>query len=227
MSTKNKSADEGKLFAIAGTPVGELNALVKNIMRQTGVPDANEAVRLVNSGEWIVSKPMCCWREQDGVIYMTVTSNGRTGPQWIKYLKGKGIVIGDYAKSVLHSKDFKPTRGVTYEIAILKSGLFAEKDCISCKIRFGAEGGIFTKSRKLHTPNAEIACLIREVVSDKMLEDMCLWRIVAMHEPIKDCNDNLRLISVVGTGVSRGLSAVPGNPDSKWNYREDGFAFVF
>lgn len=43
-------------FVIAKVLPGTLNALVKNIMKQTGTNDPNEAVRLVNSGEWIVSK---------------------------------------------------------------------------------------------------------------------------------------------------------------------------
>jgi hypothetical protein len=55
-------------FAIAKVLPGTLNALVKNIMRQTGATDPNEAVRLVNSGEWVVSKPTRLWREQDGII---------------------------------------------------------------------------------------------------------------------------------------------------------------
>ena len=38
-------------FAIAEVTPGKLNALVKNIMTQTGTTDPNEAVRLVNSGE--------------------------------------------------------------------------------------------------------------------------------------------------------------------------------
>lgn len=43
-------------FAIAEIQPGKLNALVKNIMRQTGEDDPNEAVRLVNAGEWVVCK---------------------------------------------------------------------------------------------------------------------------------------------------------------------------
>lgn len=42
--------------AIAEVMPGKLNALVKNIMRQTGETDANEAVRLINSGEWVLTK---------------------------------------------------------------------------------------------------------------------------------------------------------------------------
>ena len=41
-------------FAIADVPPGRLNALVKNIMAQMGIDDPGEAVRRVNSGEWVV-----------------------------------------------------------------------------------------------------------------------------------------------------------------------------
>lgn len=43
-------------FAIAEVMPGKLNALVKNMMRQMNVSDPNEAVRRVNSGEWIVTE---------------------------------------------------------------------------------------------------------------------------------------------------------------------------
>lgn len=42
------------LFVIAGVETGKLNALVKNIMAQIGITDPNEAIRLVNSGEWVL-----------------------------------------------------------------------------------------------------------------------------------------------------------------------------
>lgn len=41
-------------FAIAEVLPGKLNALVKNLTRQMGITDPNEAVRRVNAGEWTV-----------------------------------------------------------------------------------------------------------------------------------------------------------------------------
>ncbi|MBT4850020.1 Hpt domain-containing protein [Candidatus Parcubacteria bacterium] len=43
-------------FAIRNILPGRLNALVKNIMSQTGESDPGEAVRLVNSGKWTLVK---------------------------------------------------------------------------------------------------------------------------------------------------------------------------
>ncbi|MCX6763157.1 MAG: hypothetical protein NTZ97_00255, partial [Candidatus Moranbacteria bacterium] len=81
-------------------------------MLQMGINDPNEAVRRINSGEWVVSQSACRWREQDGVIYFTLPpTDGTTGSQWIERLEKKGFRIGNYAKSILRSSDFKPTSG--------------------------------------------------------------------------------------------------------------------
>ena len=206
-------------FAIAEVMPGKLNALVKNIMRQTGVKDPNEAVRLINSGEWAIFKPTRSWREQDGVIYLSVTSDGTTGPEWIARLEKKGFRVGDYAKSVLCSKDFKPTSGITTEIAILKGMLFEDSNRVTKKIRVEAE------SRKLTKPNAEVACLIRENFSDEEIEAMGLYWIVAMHEPINDSDGGPTLLSVDRDDDGSWLDTLCDKPASGWD-RDDGFAFV-
>jgi len=196
----------------------KLNALIKNIMAQTGASDPNEAIRLVNSGEWVVSRPTRSWREQDGVIYFSVTSDGTTGEEWIKRLEKNGFRVSDYAKSVLRSKDFKPTSGVTTEIAVLKGMLFEENERITKKIRDEAA------RRNLVTPNAEIACLIREKFTDKEIEAMGFWWIVAMHDPIEDYDGDLLLLSANRHDRGCGLNAFRGSPGDGWDH-EDGFAF--
>jgi hypothetical protein len=160
------------------------------------------------------------WREQDGVIYLSVTSDGTTGPEWIKRLEKKGFRLSDYAKSVLRSPDFKPTKGVTTEIAILKGMLFEDRDRITSNIRDLAT------QRKLTTPNAEVACLIRENFSDEDIEAMGLIWIVTMHEPIKDSDGDPSLLCAHRRGAGRWLYAYyDGPPDDGWG-REGGFAFV-
>ncbi len=94
------------------------------------------------------------WREEDGAIYFSVVSGGTTGENWIKRLPGTGFRVGYYAKKVLRSPDFKPTSGVTTEVAVLKGMLFEDNDRITNKIRAQAD------RRKLSKPNAELACLI-------------------------------------------------------------------
>lgn len=170
-------------------------------------------------GELTVSEPTRRWREQDGVIYFSVTSDGTTGPQWIERLENKGFRVGDYAKSVLRSDDFKPTSGVTTEIAVLKGKLFEDNDRITKKIRAEAD------KRKLEKPNAEVACLIRENFSDKEIEAMDLWWIVAMHEPIKDSVGRPDLLDANRDDGGFWLRAFCGRPGNEW-CRDGGFAFA-
>lgn len=199
-------------FASAGLTAGQLNAIVKKL----GGHDM--ALRFLRD-ELSVSEPTRSWREEDGVIYFSVTSDGTTGEEWIKRLEGNGFRVGDYAKQVLRSPDFKPTSGVTTEVAVLKGMLFEDNDRITKKIRAEAD------KRKLSKPNAELACLIREKFTDKEIEAMGLWYIVAMHEPINDSDGDPSLLGANRDGDGRWLNAYYGGPGDGWN-RGGGFAFA-
>ena len=126
---------------------------------------------------------------------------------------------GLYTKSILRSKDFKPTSGVTYEVAVLKGSLFSDDDRTAQNIRDKAN------EMNLTTPNAEVACLIREQFSDKEIEAMGLWYIVAMHEPIKDSDGLPNLLAAFRGVDGRWLYAYDVYPDDRW-YRGCGFAFL-
>ena len=206
-------------FASAELTVGQLNALVKNLMIQMDIADPIEAVRRVNSGEWVAKATEQKWREENGVIFFSVTSDGATGPEWIERLEKQGFQVGSYAKSVLRSSDFVPTNGVTSEVAVLKGILFEDDDRITKNIR--AEAG----KRKLEKPNAEVACLIREKFTDEEIKAMGLWWIVAMHEPIKDSDGDPNLLGASRNGDGRWLYANFDKPGLRWN-RGRGFAFA-
>lgn len=200
-------------FASAGLTAGQLNAIVKKL----GGHDM--ALRFLRD-ELSVSEPTRSWREEDGVIYFSVTSDGTTGEGWITRLEGNGFRVGDYAKQVLRSPDFKPTSGVTTEVAVLRGCLFEDNDRITKKIRTEAA------NRKLETPNAEIACLIREQFTDEEIKAMGLWYIVAMHEPINDSDGDPSLFTSGPGGVERWLSTCYDWPDIRWSRDDGGFAFA-
>ncbi|MBI4993432.1 hypothetical protein HZC33_00525 [Candidatus Wolfebacteria bacterium] len=202
----------GTEFASAGLTAGQLNAIVKKL----GGHDM--ALRFLRD-ELSVSEPIRSWREKDGVIYFSVTSDGTTGEDWIKRLEGNGFRVRDYAKQVLRSPDFKPTNGETTEVAVLKGMLFEDNDRITKKIRAEAD------KRKLSKPNAELACLIRLKFTDKEIEAMGLWWIVAMHEPINDSDGDPRLLGASRYGDGRWLGACSGRPGLGWR-RGVGFAFA-
>ena len=196
---------------------GELNlGQVEAVVNKLG---GMEGVQKLLCGEITVFEPGRAWREQDGVIYFSVTSNSTTGKQWIKRLESKGFRLSYHAKRLLRSPDFKPTDGITTEVAVLKGMLFKDNDRITKKIRVEAD------RRGLTKPNAEVACLIRERLSDEELKAMGFWWIIAMHEPINVAGGDPRLLSVGWHGHSKWLLADYGVSGLMWG-RENGFAFV-
>ncbi len=93
--------------------------------------------------------------------------------------------------------------------------LFSDDDRVTSNIRQEAV------RRGLETPNPEVACLLRELISDDDLDAMGLWWITAMHEPIEDSGGVPLLLA-----LDRGwLYADYVRLDDRWN-SEYGFAFV-
>ncbi len=179
-----------------------------------------EGVDRLIHGELKVVEVEKIWREKDGVIYFTVISDGTTGEEWIKRLEDKDFHLNDHAKNVLRSPDFKPTKGITTEIAVLKGELFKkDKDRTTKNIRAEAD------NRNLTKPNAEVACLIREKFTDEDIQAMGLWGIVTMHEPINDSDGISYLLGVYRVDVGRWLIAYYDGPGFRW-YRFGVFAFA-
>ncbi len=197
----------------------ELSRLQDNVIRNPKEAGRQFTAFVKNCCRVMVSKPTRPWREQDGVIYFSATSDGTTGKDWIARLEQKGFRVEDYAKNVLCSPDFKPPEGVTTEIAILKGMLFQDNDRITKNIRAEAD------RRMLAKPNAEVACLIREIFTDEEIKAMGLWYIVTMHEPIKDSYGDPNLLNANRDDGGRWLGTSCDETDSRWR-RDDGFAFV-
>ncbi len=154
------------------------------------------------------------------MIYFTLVSNGMTGKEWIKHFEAKGINVGDYAKQLLLSKAFKPSKkGTIYNIAVIKGEFFSDDNRITSNIREEAD------KRKFGKPNAEVSPLTRDMFTNEEIKAMGLYWIVPMHEPIKDSDGDP---SLLGAGRRDGrpwLGAYDGRSDSRWG-REDGFAFL-
>jgi len=201
------------------------NRTVDRIQAVWNILGGEEGVDRLIRGEITISEPERTWREQDDVIYFSVTSDGTTGEEWIKRLESKNFRVSDYAKSVLRSLDFKPTSGVTYKIAVLKGRLFSDNDRVTSNIHTKAHNSTFTQGQKLFDPGAEIPCLIREKFTDEEIEAMGLWWIVAIHKTIKDSDGDLNLLFANRGSDGRWLDTFYGYPSLGWNH-EHGFAFV-
>ena len=192
---------------------------VEAILNKLGGMDG--AMKFLRDELLIISEPERAWREKNGVIYFTVTSDGTTGTEWVERLKKKGHFIGsDYARSVLLADDFRPTSGITTEVAVLKDmPNEGECNCSNETIRKAAE------DLKLETPNAELACLICEKFTNDEIRQMGLRQIVVMHSPINDTNDYPRLLTIISEGRNRFLEVSLGKIRDRQRY-EHGFAFT-
>ncbi len=204
-----------KQFAMADLTGGQLNAIVKKLRQQGGTDGVEKFLR----GELSVAEPTRKWRYHAGIIYFTLVSDGTTGAEWITRLEKKGYHLSSYAKNVLLSDDFKPTKDVVYEIAVLTGGMWNDNDRITKNIRAEAD------KRNLEKPNAEAGCLIRDTFTDEEIEAMGLMWIVTMHEPIKDADGGPSLLGTDRSGGGGWLDAYYGRPDSEWG-RANGFAFA-
>ncbi len=184
--------NDKKEFLIAGITSGQLNAMVKNIMAQTGISDPAELVKMINSGKLYASTKAPNRGEKNGAIRLSVTSDGTTGEQWLKRLKAKGIPISQCVKKALLSREFESTKNIDYNVVILKGDEFSKGDniCNLTNVRNEA------KKHFLYTPSIEVACLIREECSNGYLEDAGLCQIIVMHEPIKSFLGGSRLFII-------------------------------
>ena len=177
-----------------------------------------EAIKAVINGRASIIFPEKKWYEVDGMIYIKVISDGTTGEQWIVRLEKKGFKLSKWAKDLLLSKDFNPTTGIVYTIAVLKGSLFTDSNRVTKKIRSEAA------KRKLVTPNPEVACLIREMFTDYEIEAMGISWIVTFHKPIKDSDGDLSLLYTFRYDDGSWLSTHYDNPGSSWH---SGYGFAF
>jgi len=171
------------------------------------------------SGE-LVAKPLRMWSKKGNIYYVPVTSDGTTGEEWIPRLKRRGIRLDKTIQSMLRSPDFKTTSGVETNIAILT--LENSHEWSAEEIR------ALASRRRYTTPNAEVACLLREKLADSDLEAMKLYRLAIMHDPIQPnelkyppqvlalyYHDDREVVDMRKFGLELGypsLSCVNGNP---------------
>ena len=177
------------------------------------------------------------WREEHGVFYFSVTSpthrellscldpneikeaNNPLGEAWIKRLQGNDFHVGYHAKILLRSLDFKPTNGVTTEVAILPEFLFWDEPCVQKKVYAEA------KKRKLSKkPNADLACLICEKFTNEDIQEMGLLCIYVMHEPITGDGGFPTLLTPSTRGGGCNLESDVCKPRSAYP-PQTGFAF--
>ncbi len=148
-----------------------------------------------------------------------VTTDGRTGEQWIASLEEQGNRVSGYAKELLRSEKFVTTNGVMYHLVVISGDEF--EDGVRTNQNIRAEAA----SRGYLAPSAEVAPYLREMVSDEEVKRMGFWALIIMHEPITASDGSPNLLGVGRGGNGRCLHTCDGGPDDWW-FREYGFVFL-
>ncbi|MEX2436712.1 MAG: hypothetical protein WD471_00935 [Candidatus Paceibacterota bacterium] len=153
-------------------------------------------------------------------ILPTVTSNGKTGQQWIETLEKESFNVSDWAKNILQKDDFnnQVTEDVTYHPVLIKGDEFSDKERITKNIRAEA------KRRGYITPPPELAPILRQSVSDEDIKNLDLNWLVVMHEPIIGFDGDPNLLDLDRVDGGHWLRARWGDPGARW---VRGFGFVF
>lgn len=180
-------------FVIAEVMPGRLNALVKNLMKATGISDPNEVVRSINAGEWNIVPSSVAKPDR---ITFTVTGLSITGAEWITRLTAGGHKLSDWARGILSKPDYDENHrlesGKEYKVTLV-FGKEIKKDNDRRTANLKAIAARELGEQSVSGLKGELALLIREKFTNAELEAMSIWYIAVLHEPIVD--------SVGATGV--------------------------
>ncbi len=219
-------------FIAQNLTLGQLNAIVKKIGGE------EKALKLLRD-ELVVIEPerlaagmpavVPATFETDsasGRITVKVKALGLSGEEWVARLEALKYRVSDYAKSVLRNPEYHKHRlepGMEYTIALVRgTEIRKDRDRTTAKLR---ELGARDYGKDVHDrTKAELACLLREAVSDEQLEKWGIWYIAILHDPIADLDGGPRVLSVRRRDEGRWLDASWDEPGSKWG--DDG-AFGF
>lgn len=143
--------------------------------------------------------------KKNSTTYLSFTSDGTSGKDWIKRLKSKGVKIDSVARGVLLSKDFNFTKGINYNIPIPTLSDIGSKTEEDFKT--------YAKKHKFSVPNAETACLTCETLLNIGLDKVDFFCIITFHNPIISENQfpfNF-LLTIINTKNELTLSVTYGD----------------
>lgn len=143
----------------------------------------------------------------------TLTTNGLTGKQWIKRFKDNGYNISHWAKEIILSPEFEKSRlpkGTEIHIELVKGADVSEPRTTDA-IKNLARG------KGWQVPTPEVALLIREAVSDEEMEQLGIWYIATLHDPIEDSDGSPGVLSAFRLDGGRWVYASWASPGRQWD----------
>jgi hypothetical protein len=164
-------------------------------------------------------------KNEHGHYIIEVTGRNLTSEAEIELLTAAGFRIGGYAKSMLTSTNpdsydanHRLEDGKIYKVALVPGREVKENRTTANRLAYGQSFGY-------GKPFAGIMPRIRESITDKQMEQMGIWYIVGLHDPIEDSGGYPSVLGSSRNGVGLWLRSGWGGPGSDWG--DDGaFAFV-
>jgi hypothetical protein len=210
-------AQTGGLSGSIGDDLRQLSGLdgdkVQQAFNNPNHPFRQEVVALALKHFSVVT-----WRKEGGIIFVTLTSNGMTSPEWKAHFEKKGIQLSPNALKILDHWSFKASRaGTIRHIGVLPGEMFSDGGRVTRTIRAKAA------SLRLQTLDIESECLIRDAFSKEEINAMGLNWIVGMHQPVEIGGD-LDLLTADANDAVPKLNTYYDSPGLRWN-RGSGFAF--
>lgn len=154
------------------------------------------------------------------IFGFTVTSDGRTGEDFIRDLPKNGYRVSGWAADVMRKPAFVPTKGKVYHLGLIKGEEFSDAERTTKNIRAEAA------RRGWLIPPVETAPLLREAVSDDEIERLGLRWLVVMHEPVVGSGGDALLVGISRDDDGQWLGAsYDEQPCPQWS-REGGLLFL-
>jgi hypothetical protein len=189
--------------------LGTLIDLFKKLSGQNGEKEYQMLKKMLRGKLYDFGKG---WREESNFIYFSVRSDGITAR---RRSKNADFSLDNRTEEILRLRGNELTKGVTYNMVILKGALFDD------------DKRTMKRALEIATlcnwtiPNIETVSLMREKFSDEDMEGMGLWRIFAAHEPFKNY-----FLYVDRNGYVRWLRACCNDFCEEERILEDGFVFI-
>jgi hypothetical protein len=218
--------------ALVGVPQGRLNIIadVANRLNSEKGAEWEKLLKQVVKTGLPTAKPEVVTefeRNEHGHIVLTITGRALSGAEEIERLVSAGYRVGDYAKQCLTStkgdgydRNHLLEDGREYKVVLVPhKEIERDSDRTTANLRKLGEKYGYGKPLAGSTPR------IRESVSDKQMEEMGIWYIVVLHDPIKDADGDPELLGADRNGDGRWLHGCWDRPGSQWGV-EGASAFV-
>lgn len=121
---------------------------------------------------------------EEGIIHLSVTSNGTTGGEWVTYLEEfEGVRVSEYTRRRLSK--MTPTSNKETRVAIIPHTLVGR----NCDGHFTcSEITDFAKKRQMSYVDVEVSCLVRKYLDDATIQEMGFKWIACNQEGGSDYN---------------------------------------